>query len=248
MASRNQLAILKQGVEAWNMWREENPYPGINFMHTDLRGANLQGANLQGAYLTGVDLRKADLSTANLRKAYMKDANLIQANLMQADLTSVTLSGAILNQTNLINTVISYGIMQMTVITDSDLSEAVGLKHVNHLAPSSISTDTFVRSKGRIPAVFLRGCGLSDWQIEAVKLYDPDLTNETRNQILYKIYDLQSTQSIQISPLFVSYSQADSEFVGKIGDCLKRKGIRYWRDIHDMKAGRMETQIDRAIR
>ncbi|HEX5836856.1 MAG TPA: toll/interleukin-1 receptor domain-containing protein, partial [Anaerolineales bacterium] len=25
-------------------------------------------------------------------------------------------------------------------------------------------------------------------------------------------------------------------------------GIRFWRDIHDMKAGRIETQIDRAIR
>jgi hypothetical protein len=62
------------------------------------------------------------------------------------------------------------------------------------------------------------------------------------------MYDLRASQAIQISPLFISYSHGDSEFVDKIGTCLTEKGIRYWRDIHDMKAGRMEMQVDRAIR
>jgi len=39
-----------------------------------------------------------------------------------------------------------------------------------------------------------------------------------------------------------------SEFVDKVGNSLRDKGIRYWRDIHDMKAGRIEKQIDQAIR
>jgi hypothetical protein len=29
---------------------------------------------------------------------------------------------------------------------------------------------------------------------------------------------------------------------------LKNKGIRFWRDTHDAVAGRLETQIDRAVR
>ena len=49
-------------------------------------------------------------------------------------------------------------------------------------------------------------------------------------------------------PLFISYNRADSSFVDKMEDQLNGKGIRFWRDIHDMKAGRMEIQIDRAIR
>ena len=97
-------------------------------------------------------------------------------------------------------------------------------------------------------AVQLGGWGLSDWEIEAVKLYNPVLSNEERNRILYRIYDLQAIQAIQFSPLFISYSHVDSEYVDKIGECLTQKGIRYWRDIHDMKAGRVEKQIDRAIR
>ena len=114
--------------------------------------------------------------------------------------------------------------------------------------PSRISTDTFSLSKGNIPEDFLRGCGLSDWEIEQVKLYNPDLSNDEITQIQYKVYDLRATQALQISPLFISYSHKDSEFVNKVGTSLKDESIRYWRDIHDMKSGRIEKQIDRAIR
>jgi len=62
------------------------------------------------------------------------------------------------------------------------------------------------------------------------------------------MYDLRATQALQISSLFISYSHEDNKFIDKIGNNLTDKGIRYWRDIHDMKSGRMEKQIDRAIR
>ena len=38
-------------------------------------------------------------------------------------------------------------------------------------------------------------------------------------------------------PLFISYSHTDGAFVEKLESSLNKKGIRYWRDIHDMKAG-----------
>jgi hypothetical protein len=41
MANEEQLEILKQGVEAWNKWREDNPEIKI-----DLSGANLSEADL----------------------------------------------------------------------------------------------------------------------------------------------------------------------------------------------------------
>ena len=137
--------------------------------------------------------------------------------------------------------------MAETIFVNSDLSVALALEDVNHSGPSRISTDTFALSKGKIPEVFLRGCGLSDWEIEVAKLYDPDLNNEEINNIQYRMYDLRAMQALQISPLFVSYSHGDSEFVDKIGNRLTKQGVRYWRDIHEMKAGRIEKQIDRAI-
>jgi hypothetical protein len=107
--------------------------------------------------------------------------------------------------------------------------------------------DTLSRARGKIFEKFLRGCGLSDWEIEWTKLYDPDLNNNEIDEILYKVHDLRASQPIQISPLFISYSHADRVFVDKLEGYLNKKGIRFWRDIHDMKSGRMEKQINQAI-
>jgi hypothetical protein len=63
--------------------------------------------------------------------------------------------------------------------------------------------DTLYKSAGKIPEIFLQGCGLSDWQIEAAKLHNPELGNEKITDLLYKIHDLRAHQAIQINPLFI---------------------------------------------
>jgi len=247
MANEEQLAILKQGVKVWNNWRAKN-----RNVNVDLRKADLNKANLRRADLSNVNLRKADLSGANLRKASLREANLRGADLRgsylsgadftEADLTSANLWGASLIESNFLKAVVGY-----TIFGHSDLSEALGLENAVHYGPSTLGTDTIAKSKGKIPEIFLRGCGLSDWEIEGVKLYNHELSNEKINKILYKIYDLHATQALQISHLFISHSHADGIFVDKLESKLNEKGVRFWRDIHEMKAGRVEKQIDRAI-
>src|SRR5579864_7446498 len=61
MPNEEQLRLLKQDVEAWNTWRQNNP--GVI---PDLRAADLRGADLRGADLSEADLRDADLSGADL--------------------------------------------------------------------------------------------------------------------------------------------------------------------------------------
>jgi hypothetical protein len=129
-----------------------------------------------------------------------------------------------------------------------DLSQTNGLESATHQTPSTIGTDILQLSKGEIPENFLRGCGLSDWEIESAKLYKPNLSNQEINNIIYKIFDLRASQSIQVSPLFISYSHVDTPFVEKLETHLLGKGIRFWRDVHNATAGRLETQIDRAMR
>jgi hypothetical protein len=51
MANEEHLAILKQGVEAWNQWRRENPSIVPDLAETDLSSRNLNGANLSKARL-----------------------------------------------------------------------------------------------------------------------------------------------------------------------------------------------------
>jgi uncharacterized protein YjbI with pentapeptide repeats len=72
MANGEHVALLKQGVDAWNAWRQANP----DIRHPDLRGANLTEANLSGANLSGADLVQTDLSGADLVQTDLSGANL----------------------------------------------------------------------------------------------------------------------------------------------------------------------------
>jgi hypothetical protein len=96
MANPEHLAILKQGGEGWNEWREEN-----QDVIPDLREADLSMANLRGANLFGADLREANLSGANLFGAILCGAILSEADLKKADLIGADLWGADLSEANI---------------------------------------------------------------------------------------------------------------------------------------------------
>jgi uncharacterized protein YjbI with pentapeptide repeats len=292
MANEEQLAILKQGVEVWNKWREENPYVEIDLSHTDLRKSdleeidlhratlmdsnfsvsNLSKANLKDAWLPGVNFLFTNLSGTNLRNTTLTLANLIgaklvgadlenarlehtnlpfadlrSANFSQADLTGANISGCYFDHTNLHGAIFNQVDLGTTVFADCDFSDVVGLDTTVHRSNSVISTTTIKKLRGEIPVHFFRGCGLSDWEIESAKLYNPNLGKQEIDEILQSVLELRAERPIQISPLFISYSHADSTFVDKLENFLNGKGIRFWRDTHDMKAGRLETQIERAI-
>ena len=67
------------------------------------------------------------------------------------------------------------------------------------------------------------------------------------NTLNYEVFDLRVHAVIQINPLFVSYSHDDAAFVDAVGGLFVTNGVRYWRDIHDATAGKLEKQIDRAM-
>lgn len=114
----DQLAKLKEGVEAWNAWREENPDAEIDLRGADLGRANLSGADLEdadlyGAYLLEANLSGADLGYSNLSGAILSNSNLSGADLGRADLSGAYLweaniSGAALNLANFSNTDVSF--------------------------------------------------------------------------------------------------------------------------------------------
>ena len=112
MANGEHLALLKQGVDAWNHWKANNPdiRPNLSFATGKgiiIRDAKLSGVDLSRADLSRADLSRADLVGANLREANFNEAYLSQAELIGADLSEADLSIADLIGANLIGTNLS---------------------------------------------------------------------------------------------------------------------------------------------
>jgi len=88
------IALLKNGVAAWNAWREENRIPlDVDPALPNLPFADLSGADLSGANLSGANLQQAHLSWANLAGANLTGANLGMAQLVETDLTDADVTG-----------------------------------------------------------------------------------------------------------------------------------------------------------
>jgi uncharacterized protein YjbI with pentapeptide repeats len=252
MANQEQVERLLTGVEGWNKWRRENPDIAIDLeeaslIDADIRGANLGQASLVRARLIGTDLRVTNLAGANLERASLvfadlSGAMLSEANFSGADLERSRFSNADLNKANLGGAFIGN-----TDFGNLNLSKIRGLSTVRHTASSTIGTNTIQLSKGKVPDVFLRGCGLSDWEIESAKLYQPGHSVSHVKDIVSRIFDLRANRAFQINQLFISYSYKDMPFVNKMEKALYKKSIRFWQDIHDAPAGPLENIIDHAI-
>src|SRR6266545_1376856 len=201
---------------------------------TKLRGSYLTRAILIRAELGGADLRdtnliQANLNGANLPRTKLHWANLTEANLIGADLIEADLSWAILDGTILTEAVLNMVILRATVLTNLDLSEVKGLETIRHETASSIGLDTIYGSKGAIPDIFLRGCGVP----ENFLTFHKSLANNP----------------IEFYSCFISYSHADKSFARRLHDQLQMRGIRCWLDEKQMLPGDdIYEQVDRGIR
>lgn len=231
MANEEHLAILRQGVEVWNRWREANPTLRPDFRRMDLSEFDLKKADLQGTDFRRSDLRRARLQGANLSRADLSGASIRRAFLQRVQLQDADLSGADLTGTDLTAADLRRATFHSTVFADMDLSAVIGLETAKHQGPSTVGIDTLYKSGGKIPTVFLRGCGVPDSTIE----YLPSL--------------LGAMEPIQFYSCFISYSSQDEDFAQRLYSRMRDHHLRVWFAPEDMKAGaKIHEQIDQAIR
>jgi uncharacterized protein YjbI with pentapeptide repeats len=224
--------------------------PKANLMSADLSGANLIRANLKGANLHEANLFRAALINANLvegnfTRANLSWANLTDANLTGADLTGANLIEANLTRTNLNGANLSWAYLTgaylheanfhesfigYTVFSYVDLSEAKGLETLNHESPSTIGIDTIYKSKGKIPAKFLRDAGVPE-------------------KFLNYIHTLDDITPIQYYSCYISYCVEDTTVAEQLLEGLQAKGLRAWFFPESAKIGKtVWGEIDQPIK
>ena len=97
--------------------------------------------------------------------------------------------------------------------------------------------------------MFLRGCGLSPWQVEFARLHDSALNaREIEELLVTKVFPARTEGPLYIGGVFISYSHADSAFVDKMHKQLYDKDASVWLDRHDAPAGPLKEIVGRAIR
>jgi hypothetical protein len=216
---------------------------------TKLFNANLSEANLSSANLSSADLNRANFYRATMRGASLGGTNLSYTNLSEADLREASfmrswlwntdLGGADLSEANLLQAILSSAILSQvnlrraktgwTIFGDVDLRTVKGLETVEHEGPSTMGTNTILRSQGDIPEIFLRGAGLSEIFIT----YARSLAG----------------QPIDYYTCFISYSSNDQAFADRLYTDLQSSGVRCWFDRKDMKIGdKLRVRIDESIR
>jgi len=124
MGNREQLAILKQGVEVWNNWREQHPNAEINLEATDLSDTDLERVNLADANLERANLSRACLNQANLVRARLQRANLAHANLAHANLAHAHLEKANLVFANLEDAMLPFAHLDGSNLSAANLKMA----------------------------------------------------------------------------------------------------------------------------
>lgn len=216
-------------------------------VRVDLSRADLRLTNLSRVDLRGSDLRGADLTGANLSGSSLMSASLHEADLRDANLTGVNLCGASLTDTRLNNADLTDALAGGTVFADLDLRQAKGLETLRHASPSTVGTDTLARSRGRIPEAFLRGCGLTSFEILAARHHDPSLSAEAAASLHKAIETLRTESKPQRRRLLISHSQQDEAFVEELRRLFNQRGAYSWLATHELKGTLRERQSKLAI-
>ncbi len=182
MVNGEHLALLKQGVDAWNKWKKNNPQirpnlsfatgKGITIKGGKLSGVDLSRTNLSRADLSRVDLMGANLSEANLKEAYISEADLTGANLTNADFTSADLISANLIGANLSNAYLSGADLSKANLSGADL---IGTKLIGaYLRGTNLSGASL--SGANLTGAYLKGANLKGANLKGANFSRANLT------------------------------------------------------------------------
>lgn len=197
MSIKTHISVFEKGVEAWNLWRAENPHikpilRGEHLGSSDLDRINLSNTDLSHATITRVSLIEANFTKADLSHADLGNSNLLRANLTGANLhktnfcthCQTTMHRFDRNKENtIVYETYEPANLREAVLVDSDLSEAI-LCHVD-LTDTNLHCAILIHTNLReanltrtdLSGAKLTGANLSNAILYAVNMQDTSLAN-----------------------------------------------------------------------
>ena len=269
MADKEQVEILRNGIDVWNTWRDESPnispdLKRINLSKAELSRANLRGADLTGADLVGANLGRANLQgailrRANLERAYLRAANLNGADLKRArflrayaedaDLGGADLQWARLTRSNFVGANFEDAkLMQANLgwvnFTGAYLERAdLGNARLIQTVLSDIDLST---TKGLSHCAHSGPCTIDHRTITKSK--NVPLVFWRGCGLPDALIDYMPSltiEAMQFYSCFISYSSENQEFAERLHADLQDKGVRCWFAPHDLPIGKKNPRWSR---
>jgi Pentapeptide repeats (8 copies) len=206
MANDEHVALLKQGVDAWNAWRQKNPD-----IRPDLSGAELRGANLVGADLSRANLGGANLTGAHLREAFLVRADLLGADFSVANLSLADLRGAHLREAFLFRADLHRADFSVANLSLADLREA-DLREAKLRGATVVNTD--------LRGADLTGCfiyGVSAWRSKLHGAKQQNLVITTPDEPTVTVDNIEVAQFV--------YLLLHNEKIRDVIDTIGKKGV-----------------------
>jgi uncharacterized protein YjbI with pentapeptide repeats len=265
MADPEHVEILRQGVEAWNNWRNSNPY-----LRPDLREINLQGVDINGAYLAEADLSRVDFSGrdlsgallheadftgakfngTNLRKAKLGRSILFRADLIKANLEGAELQAADFRQAHLMGANLKKIYLGGVEFTAAALSRA---DFTGSILNATVFGENYLDDVIGLDSVIHNGPSIIG--IETIYLSKGNIPEAflrgcgVPESFIVQIPALVTAiRPVQFYSCFISYSGKDEEFARRLHSRMRQANLRVWFAPEDMKGGdKLYDQINRAI-
>jgi uncharacterized protein YjbI with pentapeptide repeats len=264
LSDKQHLAILKDGVRTWNLWRREHPDIRPNLRESDLSNANLVGVNLLGCDLCGTDLSGSCLRGASLKYTEGTDVDLTSADLVRADITRATLLGSKSRDSNFSGANLTYADLRYSdlrgsILVETDLTGTIfggtllaGTNFARAIFGYTILAFTDLSHALNLDVVKHKYRSMVDIETVAVSHADiPEdfLRGAGVSEDFLRYAPSFVGQALDFYSAFISYSHRDKPMARRLHDQLQSRGIRCWLDEHQMLPGDdIYDAVDRAIR
>jgi uncharacterized protein YjbI with pentapeptide repeats len=269
MANPEHLEILKQGVEVWNKWREDNPSIIPDLIEADLENQILDGFNFETANLMGSNLFLADFQEANFKHAQLGELTFF-GSFNYANFTGANLWGASLSQSIIKHAIFESAILNNVGFQGSDLNNAsfrfadLSFTNFDHadlnnadFAGATLSSTVFgnndlrhVKGLAEVNHFGPSTLGINTLYKSAGQIPESFLRGcgVPDDFITFIPSHFGIQQAVQFYSCFISYSTKDEEFATRLYSRMRDEKLLVWFAPEDIKGGeKLYDQIERAI-